>query len=160
MLLKDICVIERKTINPQKFKNDYFYHFSLPNFDENKKSKIEKGNTIRSTKYVVDQQMILFNKLNVRFKRVWNIKKCPNDYISICSGEFIPLIINNKKVLQDYIYYYLLTDKINNKLIEGAHGTSSSHQRISIDILMNIDFFIPSINAQQHIVDIIENGGI
>lgn len=154
MLLKDICVIEHKTINPQKFKNDYFYHYSLPNFDDNKKPKLEKGDTIMSSKYVVTHNMILFNKLNVRFKRIWNIKKCSNNYVSICSGEFIPLIIENKNILQDYIYYYLLTDKINDKLMESAHGTSSSHQRISTDVLMNIDFYIPNINVQQHIVDI------
>ena len=155
MLLKELCYIETKTINPQNYSEKEFLHYSLPNFDIDKKPKYEKGKSIMSSKYLVPQNAILFNKLNVRFKRIWNV--CDNTYpYSICSGELLPLVVNNSNVVQKYLYYFLLTDKVNNILIENAHGTSTSHQRIKPIDLMNIDVPLPPIKKQNHIVNIME----
>lgn len=154
MLLKKLCYIETKIINPQNYPEEQFLHYSLPNFDIDKTPKFEKGSTIMSSKYIVPRNAILFNKLNVRFKRIWNVVN--NDYsYSICSGELLPLVINNSCIIQKYLYYYLLTDKVNNILIENAHGTSISHQRIKPSDLLNIDVPVPSIEKQKHIVNII-----
>ncbi len=154
MLLKELCYIETKTINPQNYPEEEFLHYSLPNFDIDKKPKYEKGKSIMSSKYLVPQNAILFNKLNVRFKRIWNV--CDNTYpYSICSEELLPLVVNNSNIVQKYLYYFLLTDKVNNILIENAHGTSTSHQRIKPIDLMNIDVPLPPIKKQNHIVNII-----
>ena len=154
MLLKELCYIETKTINPQNYPEKNFLHYSLPNFDIDRKPKYEKGKYIMSAKYIVPQNAILFNKLNVRFKRIWNVQDNTYPY-SICSGELLPLVVNNSCVIQKYLYYYLLTDKVNNILVENAHGTSTSHQRIKPINLMNIEVPIPLIKKQNHIVDII-----
>ena len=152
MLLKELCYIETKTINPQNYPEKNFLHYSLPNFDIDRKPKYEKGKYIMSAKYIVPQNAILFNKLNVRFKRIWNVQDNTYPY-SICSGELLPLVVNNSCVIQKYLYYYLLTDKVNNILVENAHGTSTSHQRIKPINLMNIEVPIPLIKKQNHIVD-------
>jgi type I restriction-modification system specificity subunit len=154
MLLKELCYIETKTINPQNYPEKNFLHYSLPNFDIDRKPKYEKGKYIMSAKYIVPQNAILFNKLNVRFKRIWNVQDNTYPY-SICSGELLPLVVNNSCVIQKYLYYYLLTDKVNNILVENAHGTSTSHQRIKPINLMNIEVPIPLIKKQNHIVDTI-----
>lgn len=156
MLLKKLCYIETKTINPQNYPEEEFLHYSLPNFDIDKKPKYEKGMSIMSSKYLVPRNAILFNKLNVRFKRIWNVTDNTYPY-SICSGELLPLVINNPNIIQKYLYYFLLTDKVNNILIENAHGTSTSHQRIKPTDLMNIDVPLPSIKKQNHIVNIRRN---
>ena len=154
MLIKELCDVQKITINPQKQENVLFTHYSLPSFDNNKTPDIVYGKEILSSKYVVPKNVILYNKLNLRFKRIWNIKN--NTKINcICSGEFIPLVIKNNIILQDYLYYYLLTDKLNKKLLETARGTSSSHQRIDINDLLNYEIKVPSMEEQLHIVDII-----
>ena len=154
MLIKELCDVQKITINPQKQENVLFTHYSLPSFDNNKTPDIVYGKEILSSKYVVPKNVILYNKLNLRFKRIWNIKN--NTKINcICSGEFIPLVIKNNIILQDYLYYYLLTDKLNKKLLETAHGTSSSHQRIDINDLLNYEIKVPSMEEQLHIVDTI-----
>ncbi len=152
MLLKELCYIENKTINPQNYPEEIFLHYSLPSFDIDKKPIYERGKSILSSKYIVPKNAILFNKLNVRFKRIWNITNNTYTY-SICSSELLPLVINNKFIIQKYLYYFLLTDKVNKLLIGNAYGTSNSHQRIKPSDLMNIDVPIPSMNIQNHIVD-------
>ena len=153
MLLKDILTIDKNSINPLKFKNDYFFHFSLPAFDKGKHPDYEKGEKILSTKFKLNKPCILFNKLNVRFKRIWNLHSVENNYI--CSSEFLPLFVKNINFLQDYIYYYLLSDKVNSLLMLDINGTSASHQRIDTNTLLNIPIKHISIQEQQHIVDII-----
>lgn len=151
MLLKAILTINKNSINPQKYKEDSFYHFSLPAFDNGKTPEIQLGKEIRSSKFKINKPCILFNKLNVRFKRIWNLSKVDSNYI--CSSEYLPLVIINDNFIQDYMYYFLISDSVNFKLLPDANGTSSSHQRIDPQTLLNIEVSPKSIEEQQHIVN-------
>ena len=151
MLIKDILTINKNSINPQKYKEDVFCHFSLPAFDNAKTPEIQLGKDILSSKFKITEPCILFNKLNVRFKRIWNLPNIANNYI--CSSEFLPLCLINKNFLQEYMYYFLISDKVNLKLLPDTNGTSSSHQRIDPQTLLNIEVEPKNISEQQHIVN-------
>ena len=148
--LKDICQISSKTVNPQNNKEKIYNLYSLPAFDNNKHFETVKGNSINSNKIIIKGKLILFNKLNVKFKRIWKVDiKNEN---SICSTEFIPIKVNEKYVDIDYLYYYLLLNTFNNNLIKDSTGTSNSHQRISKDLFLDKEIIIPSMDKQKKIV--------
>lgn len=69
MKIKDIVTFVSKSITPQEGVTYNLY--SLPSFDEDKTFEVLDGADIQSNKYDVPNKCILFNKLNVRFKRVW-----------------------------------------------------------------------------------------
>lgn len=152
--LGDVCEVLTKTVNPQKNSEKIYNLYSLPSFDNNKKFEKTKGKTINSNKIIIKGKLILFNKLNLRFKRIWNVNI--DNEISICSTEFIPLKANPKLIDNDYLYYLLLTDELNESLIKSSTGTSNSHQRISKDLLLEKEIFLPKINEQRRIAEILK----
>ncbi|MEA4836491.1 MAG: hypothetical protein VB133_15385 [Anaeromusa sp.] len=89
--LGDVCEITKRSINPQKNPQKTYKHFSLPAFDNAKRPEIQLGEEIKSNKIIVENGTILFNKLNVRFKRIWNIDLDNIDDDCVCSTEYIPL---------------------------------------------------------------------
>ena len=153
MLIKDILTINKNSINPQKYKEDLFCHFSLPAFDNGKTPEIQLGKEILSSKFKINKPCILFNKLNVRFKRIWNLPKVKSNYI--CSSEYLPLCVINNNFIQEYMYYFLISDTVNSKLLPDTNGTSSSHQRIDPQTLLNIEVMPKTLREQQHIVNIL-----
>ena len=77
-------------------KNVVYHLYSLPAFDENQVCEEVMGEDIGSSKWIVPNKCILFNKLNVRFKRVWRIDN--TDEKKLASTEFLPLVIDESKV--------------------------------------------------------------
>lgn len=153
MQVKDFTSNKHKTINPQEHKSTIFHHYSLPAFDDSKTVSDEYGSTILSNKFLLQKSAVLFNKLNIKFKRIWNVKNpVPN---SICSSEFIPLIVDETVCLQDYLYYFLCSEPLTNNLLGCVSGTSNSQQRIRPEDLLKQEISIPSIEHQRHIVDIL-----
>ena len=143
----ELCAIARKSIVPQS--NILYSVFSLPAFDNYQKPELSYGSEIKSSKLVVQPDTILFNKLNVQFRRVWNIgKNVPQN--SISSTEFIPLIVN-EGVCKDYLYYNLISDALTASMFSARKGTSSSQQRISPDALMEYKIPCPPYEIQHRI---------
>lgn len=151
MQIKDFTSNKHKSINPQNHKNVVFHHYSLPAFDNGKTVSNELGSTILSNKFYLNKSAILFNKLNIKFKRIWNIKNPVEN--SICSSEFIPLTVDESICLQDYLYYFLCSEPLTNKLLGCVSGTSNSQQRIRPEDLLKQEIVLPSIDFQRHIVD-------
>jgi type I restriction enzyme S subunit len=131
--IENICRINTKSINPQDYPNEFFIHYSLPAFDNNKSAELQQGKDILSNKYLITEPCVLFNKLNIRFKRIWLITDVKERMI--CSTEFLPLVPVNIDL--DYFYYLLLDDNFTVNLISESKGTSNSHQRIKPKDLMD-----------------------
>ena len=147
MKIKDIVTFVSKSITPQ---TGVTYHlYSLPSFDEGKTVEVLDGADIHSNKYEVPDKCILFNKLNVRFKRVWRIENQDDNKIS--STEFLPLVVNENVVDFQYCYYLLISDKITNYLCSQNTNTSGSHKRIDPDNLLNIEINLPKMSIQKQI---------
>ncbi len=119
----------KDSINPQRYPNTVFQHFSIPAYDDGKKPIIETGGDIQSNKYVIPQNCILFSKLNPhKDKRVWLILDDVPDN-AICSTEF--QIVKPINVYYLFFLYGWLTYKDNYEdIASGVGGTSGSHQRI------------------------------
>ena len=147
MKLKDIFTLVTKSVTPQP---DVHYHlYSLPSFDENQTREEVKGIDIMSNKLVVPNKCILFNKLNVRFKRVWMIDN--QDSNKLASTEFLPLVVKEDKVDFKFAYYLLISDIVTNYLSGQNSNTSGSHKRINSEVLLDININLPSRAEQERI---------
>ena len=147
MKIKDIVTLVSKSKTPQA--GVIYNLYSLPSFDEGKTFEVLDGVDIQSNKYEVPDKCILFNKLNVRFKRVWRIDN--QDENKIASTEFLPLVINEDVVDFQYCYYLLVSDKITNYLCGQNTNTSGSHKRIDPDNFLNIEINLPKMSIQKQI---------
>ena len=147
MKIKDIVTFVSRSITPQKGVTYNLY--SLPSFDNGKTFEVLDGAGIQSNKFDVPNKCILFNKLNVRFKRVWQINN--QDENKIASTEFLPLVINEDVVDFQYCYYLLISDKITNYLCGQNTNTSGSHKRIDPNNFLNIEVKLPKMSIQKQI---------
>ena len=151
--LGEVLTISSTSITPQAGRTYHLY--SLPSFDDGKVPEIIKGENIQSNKYVISNRCILFNKLNVRFKRIWRIENnTPN---KLCSTEFLPLIIDESIIDYQYCYYLLASDYLTNYLCGINSNTSGSHKRINPDILLNLEVTLPVLDEQKRIGSILAN---
>lgn len=142
--LRNIVSINKRSINPKA--GTVYMHYSLPAFDAGQPENTD-GKSIKSSKLLVPRQCILMNKLNVRFKRIWPVESPEEN--AIASTEFLPLVPNG--VDYWFLYYWLRSDETTSKLFGMRAGTSSSHQRINVESLLDLDVPLPSINIQQKI---------
>lgn len=155
MKLKDIVTLETSSVNPQNKPESIWHLYSLPSFDEGKKCEQVLGKEIMSNKYLVPNKCILFNKLNVRFKRIWAVFN--SDEYTICSTEFLPLVVKEDVADFDFVYHLLHSDQITNYLTGQNTNTSGSHKRIDPTDFLNIDVILPSIEEQKRIGTILSN---
>ena len=147
MKIKDIVTFVSRSITPQEGVTYNLY--SLPSFEDGKTFEVLDGADIQSNKYDVPNKCILFNKLNVRFKRVWRIDS--QDEKKIASTEFLPLVVDEDVVDFQYCYYLLISDKITNYLCGQNTNTSGSHKRIDPDNFLNIEIKLPKMSIQRQI---------
>ena len=91
----------------------------------------------------------MFNKLNVRFRRVWKVDNYDENKIS--STEFLPLVVNENVVDFQYCYYLLISDRITNYLCGQNTNTSGSHKRIDPNNFLDIEITLPKMSIQKQI---------
>ena len=133
--LRTILEYSKKSINPQKYPETLFTHYSLPAYDNSKEPEVQKGYEIMSNKFVVEDNMILFSKLNPRIKRIWYIDNIPMN--SICSTEFIAYKALDR-ISYPYCWCYLNSDMFYDKIMSSVNGAPGSHQRFHAEETLDI----------------------
>ncbi|MBO7589928.1 MAG: restriction endonuclease subunit S [Bacteroidaceae bacterium] len=133
--LRTILQYSKKSINPQKYPETIFTHYSLPAYDNSKEPEVQKGHEIMSNKFVIENNMILFSKLNPRIKRIWYIDNIP--FNSICSTEFIAYKALDRNSYP-YCWCYLNSDMFYDKIMSSVNGATGSHQRFHAEETLDI----------------------
>ena len=151
---KDCVTISKTSINPQP--GTMYTLYSFPAYDNHQEPEVTDGGEIKSSKVVLKENVVLYNKLNVRLSRVWNIEKL-NTQNNICSSEFLPIKSKDNSIMtQQFIYQLLKSDYVTKKMVACSTGTSNSQKRITPSSLMDLEVPIPSIDLQQQFVSIAE----
>ena len=136
--LASILEYRKKAVNPQKFPDTLFTHYSLPAYDNSREPELQRGDEIMSNKFRLNNKMVLFSKLNPRIKRLWPIDVVAPD--SICSTEFIAYKAL-KEQHHSFVWCYLNSDSFYEKVMAEVNGATGSHQRFhAVDTL---DYIIP-----------------
>lgn len=149
--IRDICTIQRVHIMPKA--GTIYTLYSLPAFDNARTPEVVDGQSIMSGKLVLTSNTILYNKLNVKFRRVWNVKTIEGEN-AICSTEYVPIKVN-AGIDQNYLYYHLISDGLTQTMHNARKGTSCSQQRIDIDTLLNYEIPVPALDIQMKIASVL-----
>ena len=131
--IKDIAKTTAKNIIPTN--NIVYKYYSLPSVSKNKSYIEEYGNNILSSKYIINHNCILVNKLNPLDSRVIFI---PNEDNQICSTEFIVLQQENN-FLRSYIYSTLCSEHF--KIYCKQRISGAIHKRVAPQLVY--DYKIP-----------------
>ena len=142
----------RSSINPQQTPTQLFTEYSMPAFDNGKKAELTYGYTMHSNRTSITDDILLYNKLNVRKRRVWRINKAGLN--PVCSGEFLPYKSN--VIDLDLLNQILLSDNATKYFEERSTGTSNSQKRITPSVFLNYKVCLPeSITSQHKIAEIL-----
>ena len=131
----------KESEKPQSKPDTWFSHFSLPAFDDGKKPVKEKGETIKSNKYVVQANSLLVSKLNPGTPRIWHCgSTLPQN--PICSTEF--QVVKPQPHLLGFFRCLYSSKEVVEFLSACASGTSGSHQRVKPKDIIELEFQAPS----------------
>ncbi|MBS1763569.1 MAG: restriction endonuclease subunit S [Bacteroidetes bacterium] len=131
--LSKITEVSNESINPFDFAEKEFKHYSIPAFDELGTYNIEKGNQIKSSKFLIRNSDVLVSKLNPWFSRVIY---STNDEDLISSTEFV--VWRTKNVaLKNYLYMIARDKSFITYCSQSATGTSNSHKRVNPTVMMD-----------------------
>jgi len=129
------------SITPLNNPKVEFHHFSIPAYDNFQIPEFVLGKSILSNKYKVVEHCILVSKLNPISPRNWMVLK-PHEN-SVCSTEFQVIKPLNKEHLP-YIFSLFSSSLFIQILASKAQGTSSSHQRVSPQDILDTSVVIPN----------------
>lgn len=144
----------REPIDPQAYVSTLFWEYSMPAFDMGKEPVKTFGADMHSNRTVIHGSVLLFNKLNVRQKRIWLVEASESN--SVCSSEFLPYYSDTIDLR--LLAQLLSTEKITKDFIGMSTGTSNSQKRITPKNFLEYSVYMPTdINEQAAIADVLDD---
>ena len=130
--VSDVVELKRNSVKPFENPTEVYQHFSRPAFDRDQEPDLDFGSSIKSNKYSIPEDAILFSKLNPRIPRVWWPRSSHSNYQQIASTEFL-VCVSRQDWSRAYAYCLFTQPPFIEGLTKQASGTSNSHQRIKPD---------------------------
>ncbi len=128
--LGELLSLSRDAIDPGEHPNEEFDHFSIPAFDAGQMPSRDRGDTIKSQKFVVTANCVLVSKLNPRTPRVW-LPPAAASRRQVASTEFLVCTGNKAKHIgREFACCLATSSLLIEHLTTHASGTSNSHQRV------------------------------
>lgn len=146
--LGEIGFLLRENINPQASPTQDFFEYSMPNYDTGQHPQVVRGSQMHSARIPIHAPVVLFNKLNVRQKRIWLVENCPDH--SVCSSEFLPFY--SETIDCKFLAYYLASEQSTSDFIECSTGTSNSQKRITPRDFLDYLVSVPPTLAEQRAI--------
>ena len=143
--LSDKGTLLRNGINPQQYPKNVFIEYSMPSFDEGRVPEVKEGLAMQSGRTLIEAPVLLYNKLNVRQRRIWYIDKCPAN--SVCSMEFLPYV--SDKINLQCLKFFVDTNRVTSDFIGMSRGTSNSQKRIAPSDFLSYKIAFPVKHAEQ-----------
>lgn len=129
--LKELTKMYKKTFNPIKTKVENVLHFSLPAFDSKSYPVVDDVTSIKSNKWIVEENCVLFSKMNPSTPRVW-LPPIDKDVLNVASSEFV-VLKNDTFNKTAFIYNLCKSEPFIEYLKSNATGSTNSRQRITPD---------------------------
>ncbi len=144
----------RESINPQIMPLSVFSEYSMPAFDYGKKPNRVAGADMHSNRTIISGNVLLFNKLNVRQKRIWLV--CATEKNAVCSSEFLPYC--SDAISLRFLSHVLGTEEVTAYFIGASTGTSNSQKRITPATFLEYWLYAPlEITEQNAIADVLDD---
>ncbi|WP_260845816.1 restriction endonuclease subunit S [Staphylococcus hominis] len=133
--LKNIATHKKETFNPKKSEEVTVKHFSLPAYDNEEQAIEEEVNKIKSNKWIINNNCVLFSKMNPDTKRIW-LPVIDNKKLNVASSEFVVMESPNNKI-NSFIYNICLNSQFIDYLKANTTGSTNSRQRVKPTIAVN-----------------------
>ena len=130
----------KNNVRPYTFANRVFAEYSMPAFDDGQQPDRVCGRTMLSERNGIKGAVLLFNKLNVRKRRVWYVPDCEEN--AVASGEFLAYV--SDQVDLSLLRQILVTDKVTEDFEGMSCGTSNSQKRIAPNNFLEYCVALPS----------------
>ena len=124
--LNDFAKLSTDALSPFEYPNEYFDHYSIPAYDLDRLPAKDRGQDIKSNKYVVIRNSVLVSKLNPETPRVW--LPIVGESRAVCSTEFMQFVPNNQKQ-RVFLYGLLTSSPVQDAILCRATGSTGSRQR-------------------------------
>ena len=148
--LSNLLTIDNKTVAPNP--DEYYEYYTVPNYGEENFPYQEKGSHIQSSKNIVKKGHLLVCKINPRISRIYYVNK-DSSITQIASTEFMPFVVNEKRLFPKYIEMFLKTPHVQSFFQSRATGTSNSHKRMKPKDVLDLEIPLPHINIQEEIAE-------
>ena len=145
--ISSISSLNTESIKLYGDPDNKFYHYSIPAYDKSNMPYIEKGSSIKSSKYIVSKNSILVSKLNPETKRVW-YPQPQDDRCSICSAEFMQFI-PKENWNKPFLWGIITSKSFQEKIIKSVTGTTGSRQKAQPKIVAKAKIILPPIELQK-----------
>jgi len=139
--LNEIAEMRNKSVKPGSKSEQLWEHYSIPGYDEGREPKRDRGESIKSGKYVVPENSVLISKLNPQFPRVWMPNPTTRDW-AICSTEFMPFVPVRRN-WRSYLYELAWSQSFQTEIQLRATGSTGSRQRVRPKDISNMDVINP-----------------
>jgi len=150
-----IIIKKKKVLEPFEYPNQEFELYSIPAYHEKGEPEIQFGKDIHSTKLIVENDTVLFGKINPDLPKIWYVNS-ESKLQKVASTEFIPLKANSNSTSK-FIYYLSWSKYLLGKYKSITSGTTPSRERIEPKLFFNLHVPLPPIPEQQKITSILSN---
>jgi type I restriction enzyme, S subunit len=140
--LSDLVDIETNTIDPQSYRDETFYHYSIPAFDERQLPAVEPGAVVKSGKYLISSDRIMVSKLNPISYRIWTVF-ARSDRRSFSSTEFVHYISRSSSTWA-FMNGFLRSQIFVEEFRSHVAGTTGSRQRVSPKVTLSFKVIKPT----------------
>ncbi|AFC26142.1 restriction endonuclease subunit S [Saprospira grandis] len=135
--LGDLMLKRNKSVNPAKFKEEFFELYSIPAYST-EQAEIIQGSSIGSSKKTVEEDDVLLSRIVPHIQRCWIVPE-KKELRQIASGEWI--VFRSEKVLSNYLRFFLLSKPFHKRFMGTVRGVGGSLMRA--DPKQVADFQIP-----------------
>lgn len=149
---EDINSFKSSTTNPLNSPKTLYELYSVPNYPLNK-PEILGGESIGSSKQLLQENDILVCKINPRINRVWLVKR-HTSYTIIGSSEWIPF--RNNTINPQYLCYYFQAPFFRAFMESNLSGVGGSLTRAKPEFVKKYPVLLPPLAEQKRIVERVE----
>ncbi len=139
--LQDMAELQTVSIQPNASPDVIWEHYSIPAFDEGRRPRRERGDTIKSGKYKVSRTCVLISKLNPKFPRVW-LPDVSDETFAVCSTEFMPFVPRREE-WRPFLYELMRSEAVQEELRSAATGSTGSRQRVKPKVVAGLRIVVP-----------------
>lgn len=147
-----IIFSDRNQVQPDTFKDEDVFHYSIPAIQKYGTGIVEEGETIASAKQAVTEKCLLVSKLNPRKATICVAE--PQLERTLCSTEFV--ILKARRCALSFLTYFTQTETFRQGLDAKVQSVTRSHQRAAPDDIYKFWAAWPSSYEQIAIADFLD----
>lgn len=132
----------RRSVSVAQLKGKKVAHFSIPNVQEFGRAVVEDGDTIDSSKMLVEGRSVLVSRLNPRKRTVAIADKVNDADLTVCSGEFVMFRAETVE-LGELLRAFFVSNPVASFIESLVISATKSHGRADPHVIRRMQVAVP-----------------